>query len=222
MDIGNRPISLVGSRKNPKDRVTIFSIFPKQIDEFKITLFPSHYVIPAGSVEKPGFIHIGAASWWKEIFESNQIMEIIENAEDVARAIIGDYNNNLFGSSEDAHPGLFFVPEEIGVDDAKKKYTANFAEALRKQRNYYLKQVNFADQIWSKQQNPAMIGEPMRLAAQELGLDKEWASNYVQAAMSKCPACGVLRDTNFPVCAACNRVVDTEKYKKLGLVLAEK
>ena len=222
MDIGNRPVSLVGSRKNPKDKVTIFSIFPKTIDETKITLFPSHYVIPAGTVENPGRLVIGAASWWKEIFESNQLIEIIENAEDVARAIINDYSNNLFGSDEDARPGIFTIPEEIETEAAKKKYSVLFAEALRKQRNYYLKQVNFADQIWSKQQNPAMIGEPMRLAAQELGLDKEWATTYIQAAMSKCPACGVLRDTNFPVCASCNRVVDAAKYEKLGFAVATK
>ena len=222
MDIGGKPMMLSRANRNSRERATIFSIFPKEIHETKVTLFPPDYIIPAGSMESPSSLVVKPGVWWKTIWESNQVVEVVEDPETIARSVINDYNNTLFGSTENAHPGLFYVNEEISVADAKKKYAGLFADALERQKRYYLNQVNFADQIWSKQRNPAMIGEPMRMAARELGLDKEWASDYIATTMEKCPACGTLRDTQFPVCGNCNRVIDPEKYKKLGLVLAEK
>ena len=222
MDIGDRRLNITKAKINPRDKSTIFSIFPKAISERKVTLFPSVYEIPPGTVENPSSLVVGAATWWKVIYESNQVMGVVEDSETVAKSIIYDYNYGLFGANENAHPGLFYVPEEISVADAKKKYTSLFVDALQKQKNYYLQQVLFADQIWALQQNPKMIGEPMRMAARELGLDKEWAQAFVAATMEKCPACGALRDTAFPVCNSCNRVIDKVKYEKLGFALAEK
>lgn len=218
----DKRVTRVTSRKDPRDKSTIFSIYPQEINEYKITLFPPHYNIPAGTFEKPGSLVIGAGSWWKDVPESNQLIEIVHNSLDVAESVINDYVIGLIAYTPDSYPGLFYVPEEISAKDAKVKYVKEFAEADKKQRNWYLRLVNFADQVWSKQPNPAVISAHMRLAATSLGLDKDWLKNYAAAAMSKCPACGALRDTNFPVCASCNMIVDPEKFKSLGIQLPEK
>ncbi len=217
-----RNINRVSARKDPRDKSTIFSIFPQDINEYKITLFPPHYFIPGGTLENPGALVIGPGSWWKDIPESNQLIEVVHNSLDIAQSVIMDYVIGLMAYAPNAHPGVFYVPEEIEVKDAKVKYAAQFAEADQKQRAWYLRLVNFADQVWSKQPNPAVISTHMRLAANSLGLEKDWLKNYTAAAMSKCPACGALRDVAYPVCGSCHMIVDPDKFKALGIQVPEK
>lgn len=216
-DISERNLNRIPSRKDPRDKSTIFSIYPKRVDEYKVSVFPSHFNIPAGSMEKPSSLVIGTGSWWKDIPESNQLVEVTHNSLEMAESVINDYVIGLLGYTPEAKPGLFYVPEEITVTEALKKYKHDFETALQRQKNWYLRLVNFADQIWSKTPNPAAIGDDMRLAARELGLEKDWLNNYTIAAMSKCPACGTPRDTNFPVCSSCHMIVDPEKFKALGI-----
>ncbi len=218
----DRKLTRISASKDPRDKSTIFSIFPKAISEYKVTLFPPKYDIPAGTLAKPSSLVIGSASWFKDIPESNQLVEVVHNSMEVAESVIRDYNIGYLGWSPHSQPGLFFVPEEITVADALKKFPEMFKEADEKQRAWYLKLVDLADQIWSKTPNPAAIGSDMRLAANELGLEnKDWLKNYTAAAMSKCPACGALRDTNFPICGSCKIVADPEKFAKLNLRFAE-
>lgn len=217
-DISERNLNRIPSRKDPRDKSTIFSIFPKLINEYKISVFPAHYQIAPGSWEKPSSLVIGTGSWWKDIPESNQLVEVTHNSLEMAESVINDYVIGLLAFTPEAKPGLFYVPEAIGVEEARKKYAADFDLALQRQKNWYLSLVNLADQIWSVQPNPAAIGNDMRLAAKELGLEtKEWLNNYTVAAMSKCPACGTPRDTNYPVCSSCHMIVDPDKFKALGI-----
>ena len=59
------------SVKNPLDKCTIVSIFPKVIDEDKITIQPGKFHIDKGTLENPAILVIGGSSWWKD-FDPDQ------------------------------------------------------------------------------------------------------------------------------------------------------
>ncbi len=210
-----RRLTRVTARKNPRDKSTIISIFPREIKEEKITIFPTRYVIPKGSLENPAVLVVGPASWWKDIPESNQLIEVVHDSEIVAKSVVTDWMIGLQGYNPNAHPGLFVVPEEITGKAALEKFPELFSEAYAKQKEWFLALVNIADQFWSLAPNPRSVSELMRLAANELGMEtKDWLNNYQTAKMEKCPACGTPRDTNFPVCGQCHMIVDMELFAK--------
>lgn len=216
-------ITRIPMQLNEFDKTTIFSIFPKEITEYKITVFPSHFVIPAGTVESPSKLTIGPSSWWKEIPESDQILEVPQHSLMMAESLVKDYCNGLLGFAPNAQPGLFFLPGDLTVKEAQAKYPQRFATANEKQRNWYLSLVNFADQAWSRtNNNPMAIGDDMRLAARELKLDtKDWLANFEAVALIKCVACGQPRNPAFPICPNCKNIVDVVKAKALGLKFVE-
>src|SRR5260370_33994851 len=96
--------STMGKRKairaqtNPMDRCTIVSIFPKEINEEKITLFPGKFKIPAGSLENPGILVIGSDSWWKDYDFYQPLLEILNYSIQHSDSIIIDYCNSILGS----------------------------------------------------------------------------------------------------------------------------
>lgn len=217
----DRKTTRIASRKDVRDKTTLISIYPKKLDEYKITVFPSRYVLEPGTLAKPSVLVIGPGSWWKDIAESNQLVEVNEPSIELAKSIIDDWAVGLLGFTAEARPGIFCINEELTAADALKKYPDEFKLAELRQKNYYKRLVDFADQIWSKTPNPAAIGDNMRMAARELGLEtKGFLLNDSAAAMSKCPACGAARDTNYPMCGSCHTIVDPEKFKALGLVKA--
>ena len=50
---------LIRSARNPMDKCTIVSIFPKEINEIKHTIEPGRFVIPPGTFEKPAVLTVG-------------------------------------------------------------------------------------------------------------------------------------------------------------------
>lgn len=218
-----RRVQIIPQPTNPLDKTTIFSIFPKEIIEDKITVFPGHFTIPPGSLEIPSRLVVGASSWWKEIHESEQLLEIPQHSLMMAKSIVNDYVSGMLGVSPDDGPGLFFIPTEITSEEAKKTYPKVFADAHERQKRWYLKLVNLADQLWARTNgNPLSISDDMRLAARMLGRDgKEWLQNFEAVQSSRCPACGTMRNSLFPVCPTCRAVTDPEKAKKLGIKFSE-
>ena len=217
-------INVIPMPKNPMDKTTIISIWPRAIHEEKITLFPGSFDIPAGSMEKPSSLVVGASSWWKEVWESNQLLEIPQHSYMVAKSIIDDWVKGLHGYvGGQAQPGLFCLPGEVSVKEVKEKHKELLDRAETWQRAYYLNLVNIADVLWpTSNNNPIAISDIMRLAAQELKLDtKEWLKNFQSIELRQCVACGSPRNPAFPICPNCKTVVDVAKAKELGLKFVE-
>jgi hypothetical protein len=208
---------------NALDKTTIFSIYSKTVDEKKITVFPTRFIIPAGTPEKPSSLVVGPSSWWKEIHESDQLLEIPQHSAMMAKSIVDDYCSGIFGYIPGiSEPGLFWIPGELTVAEAKKQHGALFQQAEQRQREWYLRLVQAADSLWSRtNMSPSAISDDMRRAARELKLDtKEWLTNFQAVELTKCVACGSARNPAFPVCPTCKHV-DKAKAKELGLAFAE-
>ena len=207
---------------NPLDKATIISIYNQQIIERKHTIQPGLFILEAGSFEKPSVLTVGPSSWWKETDPKQPLLEIPIGALSIAESIVKDYANGLFACNMgDTMPGLFYVPGELSQKDvlADFKIKPLLMDAKKKQTNWYMLLVKFADSFWARSQgNPLTIMDDMRMAAKELGLDKEWAKGHIVNELVRCTFCGTLRNPQFPKCSHCLEIVDKPLAIKLGLI----
>ena len=209
---------------NPLDKTTVVSLFPREIDEIKHTIQPGRFLIPAGSLEKPGILVVGSSSWWKEIDQDQPLLEIPVSSIQIGESIVRDYCNGILGCNMgDTMPGLFYVPGEWSLNDIKTKSKALIEAANTKQRNWYQVLIRLADTLWARTNgNPLTISEDMRLAARELNLiNKEWIKDTQAVELIRCIACGHLKNPLYPVCSNCKAISDPAKAKELGLVFAQ-
>lgn len=199
---------LIRSVKNPMDRCTIVSIFPKDIHEVKYTIEPGIFDIPAGTIEKPSSLVVGSSSWWKDIDVDQPMLEIPVSSISIADSVIKDYCNGILGCNmADSMPGLFFILGEHNIVDVKLKYKKKLDEVNEKQNNWYRILIKLADSLWARSNNnPLVICSEMRLAATSLGLDKVWVRDYAVIEKIPCIACGQMKDPRYPVCQMCKAI----------------
>ena len=164
---------IVRGAVNPYDKATVISIYPKSVDESKPTLMPSRWQIPAGSYDKPSLLVVGPSSWFRDDGEDTPVLEIPVSAIQIAESIVRDYCNGILESNmADRMPGLFYLPGEITLDELKKKYQVKLDNARDLQKNWFAALVRIADSLWARTNgNPIAIGDDMRMAAHELGLE---------------------------------------------------
>jgi hypothetical protein len=208
---------LIRSTKNPMDQCTIVSILPKEINEVKHTIEPGRFHIEPGSPEHPKVLVVGASSWWREIDLDQPMLEIPVSSIQVAHSVIVDYCNGMLECDmADCMPGLFFVMGVETPESIKTKYKSKLEETKAKQNNWYTKLVRVADSLWARSAgNPLCIADDMRIAARSLNLDsKPWLTDFQAPQLSKCKACGGLRNEAYPICPTCKVIDSTHPLAK--------
>lgn len=209
---------------NPLDKSTVISIYPREIDERKITIQPGRFIIPPGSYSTPSLLVVGPSSWWREIDEDQPLLEIPTSSIQIADSIVKDYCNGLLACDmNDRMPGLFYIPGEVKLADLMKSFKHVLDSALVKQRAWYSELIRMGDALWARSNgNPLAISDEMRLAARELNqVNKDWMKDFQMVDMGRCPACGQLRSPLYPVCPHCHAIVDEEKAKALNIKFAQ-
>jgi hypothetical protein len=208
---------------NPMDKSTIVSILPKKIDEVKYTIQPGRFIIEPGSLDNPSLLVVGPSSWWREIDEDQPLLEIPVSSIQIADSIVKDYCRPALASDMvTSSPGLFYVAGEHTVITIKKSYTHELNSAYAKQRTWYTILIRMADSLWARSDgNPLAISDDMRLAARELGLNKDWMKDFQMVDMVRCKVCGSLRNPQYPMCPTCKAVEDPSRLKDLGVTFAQ-
>jgi len=216
---------------NPFDRATVVSVYPEAISDKKPTVFPGEWTIPAAPAGGFSLLVFGTSSWWGDLGEQQNILEIPVNSYEMAKSFVNDYCNGLLGCDMgNKMPGLFYIPGSydekkiLGYTDetSNKTFKTLLEEARAKQKNYFSQLVKMSDALWARTNgNPLTISHTARLAAEQLGLkNKPWMGDFSKLEMINCPACGNLVNPMYPICANCKTVINKEKAKELGLVSA--
>lgn len=232
MPVGSHAPWMTGSRRpairtpvSELDKTSVISIFPKHIIERKCTLQPGIFELQKGTFAEPSILVVGPSSWWKDVNDEEPLLEIPTSSIVVAESIVKDYCNGYFACNMgDRMPGLFFLPGVWTVEKLKKEAVAQLNDAKKKQDNWYKELVKQADVLWARSNgNPLAISDDMRLAAKELNLasGKDWMKDMQTLELVRCVACGSMRNPLFPMCSNCKTVIDSDKYKKLGLSQAQ-
>lgn len=207
VNLSNRKV--IRSMKNPMDRCTIVSILDKDITEFKHTIEPGKFYIPAGTYDKPSTLVVGPSSWWREIDLDQPMLEIPVSSIAIAESVIRDYCNGMLGCNmSSAMPGLFFVMGEIKSIDIKVKYKDILDKTKLKQDEWFKVLVRAADSLWSRANgNPLVISDEMRLAARSLNMnDKMWLKDFQTVEKIPCKGCGNLNNPLYAVCPVCKAI----------------
>lgn len=208
---------------NPLDKCTIVSIFPKEIDEYKCTIQPGRFIVPAGRPEAPSILVVGSSSWWREVDEDQPLLEIPVSSIQVADSVVRDYCVGLLAyNGQQAGPGLFYIPGEHTVEKIKKDFPQEFKAAEDRQKNWYSILIKLADSLWARSNgNPLAVSDDMRMAAREMNqTTKDWMRDFQMVDMVRCQACGALKNPMFPVCGSC-RNVDMSHPKAKDLKFAQ-
>jgi hypothetical protein len=213
----------IRSQDNPFDKATIFSIYPESFPVRHETTQPSDYLVPAGSIKEPGRLVVGPASWWRDVDPDQPLLEIRVSAIQVADSIVSDYlKARLASNAQDICPGIFYLPGEISNKELKEKHNHLILQAENRQRRWYELLVKIADVGWARTNgNPLAIDNSARLAATELGIQRDWMRNFQATELVKCVACGQLRNPEFPICQHCHVVADKKRAEELGLTFAK-
>lgn len=220
--------------RNPADKSTIVSVFPKEIVEDKPTIFPGHFVIPAAvSGDFSLTIVEGSSYYMPSMVEKMPPTEIQVNSAALALSIINDYLSATWLASKGVRgPGVFWVPGAYNrtsiltyKDESGRTFAALRAEAESQQKAWFALIMDFADEVWARSNgNPRGIPEDARIAAEYLGVSstKPWMENTVASVLEHCPSCGEMINLAYPTCKHCHAIVNTVKAKELGLVFATK
>lgn len=211
----------VRSATNPMDKSTIVSIYPRKIVEMKHTIQPGKFVIEPGTYEKPSILIVGPSSWWAELHVDQPYVEINHGSTQVADSVVRDWAAGMLACDMDASmPGLFWIPGNYTEEGILKdpQIRPLLDKANKAQRVWFMELVKMGDILWSRSNgNPLSISDHMRMAAEQMQLQKPWMADFSTIKMDNCPACGTLRNNNFPVCNHCHHIVDIVLYEKLGL-----
>lgn len=205
---------------NPMDKSTVVSIFPKDIVEVKCTIEPGTFKISRGTYANPSTLVVGPSSWWRELDEEQPMLEIPVSSIQIADAIVKDYCNGILACNMgDKMPGLFYIPGEVSLDEVKNKHIAQLNRVNTNQRNWYEELIKLGDILWARTNgNPLSISDDMRMAAREMKIEgKLWMKDAASYKMRPCPACGNLRNEDYPICSSCKTVIDKKKYDDMGL-----
>lgn len=211
---------------NPLDVSSIVSILPKFIKEVKYTIQPGVFIIEKGTFDNPSITVVGPSSWWKEMEEGQPFLEIPHSSIQIAHSVVRDYSVGILGCDMgENRPGLFYIPGRIEAKELKTNtnYVALMEQARVRQRNWFGELVKMADVLWARTNgNPLTISDDMKLSAMELGLkDKTWLKDFQTIQMVNCPACGTLKNPNYPVCPNCKAITNAEQATKLGIQFAK-
>lgn len=219
--------------KNPMDKCTIVSIYPRAIEENKPTIFPQNYRIEAAPRGGFSLLVVDGASYFTQpMMEGQPPNEIQINAAQLADSIVKDFLNSIWLSNSGGRgPGLFFIPGEYtektiltAKDYNGKTFNELMEVAKARQKAWFTELMNAADELWARTNgNPRAVPDDARLAAIELGVEKSkpWMENTVAAQLDRCPACGEMVDLNYPVCKGCKAVINKKKAEELGLIFAK-
>lgn len=218
--------------KNPMDKTTIVSVYPREVIDIKATLFPSRFIIPAAKNDDFSLLIIEGASYFiPSMIGSQAPTEVQVNSMMLAESILHDSIPSMNLVTSNARPGVFCIPGEYDRTSILKYKHADgrsFKELLELartwQQNYWTSVIDEADYFWSKSNgNPKVIPEDAKLAVNILGLEKAkpWMNNVVASQLINCKACGEMINPIYPVCRHCKAIIDPEKAKKLDLHFAE-
>lgn len=192
----------------------VVSIVPKDVKVSMPGVFPGNFLIKKPVDGVPTVIEVKDAVYYRYVGEAatpdkSGSIQLIQLGTRLAQSIVEDYINSQYATSEGATPGL----EWLDHKPTAAELSNIVANLTAKQIKWFNSLVRLADDEWQKYHQHKFITEVQRMAANALGLDKEWAKEPQPP--KKCPACLTYVDPAAIVCNKCNCILDPEKFKTL-------
>lgn len=214
-DIINSHSTATRSSEDANYVCTVVNLIPIDIDEQRPHMFPSSFMIPGAEKDgEMGLFYVGEGIHYiPDPFEERSFKQVTSPHE-MARSLCDDYTSAHIGISDDAKPGLFWVPGRCTEQEIRTKYAKQLAAATELQRNWYRNLVALADVDWEKSKNRLAVSDLQRIGAKALGIQKEWVE-FRNLETVSCPYCNIAVQPGAIKCHNCKEVIDVEAYNRL-------
>jgi len=198
-------------------KATLVSVLPFSLNERKPGLYPGEFFIEAVHDPMTEFrlLAVGESCYYVPLALERPSYQVRIPAIGVAASIVNDYVNSVPLTSDEAHPGLFAVNENLHEKDVEEKYGDTLEEVRNKQLRWFEALVKMAADDYQKYRTHSVITDIQRVAARILNVNTEWSKDFVKQAMGNCPACRALVDPVAIICPNCKFVINKEEYAKL-------
>lgn len=199
---------------------TLISIVPFPIAEFKPGIYPGFFEISASKNELPEVLVIGESIYHVEIDE-NRTITVKCPSEDIARSVVDDYitSNLAYSADDNAAPGLFWKPGEWNLSKILDGLKNELQEVKARQRRWFIKLVQLADDDWEKTQQHKFISDMQRHACKSLGLERPWIIiPKTTEGLTKCVACQSIISVDAVICPNCRCILNKSKYESMKFV----
>lgn len=179
------------------------------------------YSLPPSIGTIPSILHVQDSYYYKPDIDGMQDRVLVVSPQ-IVESIVSMHVSSQLQAGPDSHPAVFALPnEEVTVDDVLSKFKSQAKIALEKQRNWFKSLVMLADDDWQRLKNHRMISDIQRIAARELGLEREWLMAEMDIVHVECPFCGSdLLNPDAPICPHCGKVHNPAKLAELEARLA--
>lgn len=199
-------------------KVTICSLYPREVRDTKPGIIPYEYIVPPSNGIIPTLLVIEDGK--SPLYRGSEMptFQMTVPAESIAKSLVNDFCKAQLAYEPDAHPAVFWVPEELtSGKEAMDKYPVKIAEAKKAQMNWFEKLFRLAEDEWNRNHQHKTITEIQRFAAGSLGkTNVEWYTSPDPVPMIKCPACATLVEANAIVCRNCKMILQPDKAKTLA------
>lgn len=200
---------------------TVVSLLPYELREEKPMMLPSTFIVPAASLDGKilGILHVREGIHYipnplMDEGKPGASIRQVTTPSEMARSICDDYNCAHVALSEDASPGLFWVPGKLLQRDIEKHHAKRLAANRKRQQNWFHNLCIMADADWEKNHDMRAVSDLQRLAATSLGIQKQWVEFRMEE-MIRCPYCNSVISPNSAICAHCKEVVNKARYDKI-------
>lgn len=212
-------------------KVTLVSVLPFKLEEFKPGLIPDLYIVPKAKKDDIAYLEIADGYHYQLIPMANERvppLKVIDLGEIVASSLIQDFTGANLGvdytpleNGAVPVPGLFYFEgiykkdKDKTEEDIKKiiksQHRAEIEKATLNTTAWFERLIKIADDDWSKYHQYRFITDYQRTACTWLGLQREWNFSVFEANNSLCWACKKVVNPSAIICA-CGAILDMDKY----------
>src|SRR6185369_11850581 len=130
---------------NDELKCTVVSLVPFELLEYKPGLIPPAFLIEASDGVIPTLLHVGNSLHYVYLDDTRGSLPVRGPSDAVARSIVNDYIDSQLGISDDAKPGIFWVPGEWNLAEINIKFKDQLEKAKVEQKNWFINCCRIAD-----------------------------------------------------------------------------
>jgi hypothetical protein len=168
---------------------------------------PAYYTIPPAELDDFNILVIEDTTSWLYVLDGNSVLRRHLAAE-VAEELLSTFIQANLYVGEGSRPGIFWVEGGWTKKQIEENFGAELEEARDAQNQWFKALVEKADDDWNRSRQHRTISTPQRIAADRLGLKREWniqvekGQNYIP-----CPACETMLKSTVSVCPQCKLII---------------
>lgn len=189
-------------------KVTLVSLAPYPIKETRPSMVPFEYVLSASDGKTPSVLVIDNSVSALYLVGRPDTFPVPIPAEDLAEDLVKNHLTSQIEYSEDSHPAFFWLPGNLSPSEVLNKHAEAVKFYINKQVAWFVKLDRTASDEWNKTHQRKLISDKHILAAQKLGVKREWAevvtaSPELTIELMDCPFCFTKVQVRASICFNC-------------------